>query len=125
MSLRTILGAIGLGASLPFIIYLVYLSQAKTTSPDQIIFLAFVFSITFPTLILLSLVLFRSLIVLAVSLPVVTILVIMATGNHYALDAMAGALYLGVALLVWMLGPDRLSVHHRPVTVSRPPAGRR
>lgn len=41
--------------------------------------------------------------VLAVSLPVVTILVIMATGNHYALDAMAGALYLGVALLVWML----------------------
>lgn len=41
--------------------------------------------------------------VLAVALPVVTILVIMATGNHYALDAMAGALYLGVAFLVWML----------------------
>ena len=41
--------------------------------------------------------------VLAVSLPVATILVIMATGNHYALDAMAGALYLGLALLVWML----------------------
>ncbi|EHJ46971.1 hypothetical protein DFW101_0957 [Solidesulfovibrio carbinoliphilus subsp. oakridgensis] len=76
MSLRTILGAVGLGASLPFIIYLVYLSQAKTTSPDQIIFLAFVFSITFPTLILLSLVLFRSLIVLAVSLPVYAVCVI-------------------------------------------------
>ena len=69
MSLRTILGAIGLGASLPFIIYLVYLSQAKTTSPDQIIFLAFAFSVTFPTLILLSLVLFRSLVILAAALP--------------------------------------------------------
>lgn len=70
MSLRSILGLIGLAASLPFLGYLVYLSQAKTTSPDQIIFLAFAFSITFPTLILLSLVLFRSLVILAVSLPV-------------------------------------------------------
>lgn len=76
MSLRAILGAIGLAAALPFLIYLVYLSQAKTTSPDQIIFLAFAFSITFPTLILLSLVLFRSLIILAVSLPVYAVCVI-------------------------------------------------
>ncbi|EFL51378.1 conserved hypothetical protein [Solidesulfovibrio fructosivorans JJ]] len=70
MSLRSILGLIGLAVSLPFLVYLVYLSQAKTTTPDQVIFLAFAFSITFPTLILLSLVLFRSLVVLAVSLPV-------------------------------------------------------
>jgi hypothetical protein len=70
MSLRAILGAIGLAVSLPFLGYLIYLSQAKTTSPDQIIFLAFAFSITFPTLILLSLVLFRSLTVLVVALPV-------------------------------------------------------
>ena len=41
--------------------------------------------------------------VLAVSLPVVTVLVIMATGNHYALDAMAGALYLVLAFLLWLL----------------------
>ncbi len=70
MSLRAILGAIGLVVSLPFLGYLVYLSQVGTTTPEQIIFLAFAFSITFPTLILLSLVLFRSLLVLAVSLPV-------------------------------------------------------
>jgi len=76
MSLRAILGAIGLAVSLPFLGYLVYLSQAKSTTPDQIIFLAFAFSITFPTLILLSLVLFRSLIVLAVSLPVYAVCII-------------------------------------------------
>lgn len=40
---------------------------------------------------------------LAWTLPTLTILIIMATGNHYALDAMAGALYLGVAFLVWLL----------------------
>jgi hypothetical protein len=70
MSLRTIIGAVALAVSLPFLGYLVYLSQTKTTSPEQVIFLAFAFSITFPTLILLSLVLFRSLAVLAASLPV-------------------------------------------------------
>jgi hypothetical protein len=70
MNLRAIIGAIGLAVALPFLAYLVYLSQAKTTSPDQVIFLAFAFSITFPTLILLSLVLFRSLVILAVSLPI-------------------------------------------------------
>ncbi len=70
MSLRAVLGIIGLTVSLPFLGYLVYLSQTRSTTPDQIIFLAFAFSVTFPTLILLSLVLFRSLIVLAVSLPV-------------------------------------------------------
>ena len=46
------------------------MSQAKTSTPDQVVFLAFAFSITFPTLILLSLMLFRSLLVLAISLPV-------------------------------------------------------
>lgn len=70
MSLRAILGLLGLAVSLPFLVYLVALSQARTTTPDQIIFLAFAFSVTFPTLILLSLVLFRSLLVLAISLPV-------------------------------------------------------
>jgi hypothetical protein len=70
MSLRAILGLVGLVVSLPFLGFLIYMSQAKTTTPDQIIFLAFAFSITFPTLILLSLVLFRSLIILAIALPV-------------------------------------------------------
>lgn len=70
MSLRAIIGTIGLAVALPFLAYLVYLSQAATTTPDQVIFLAFAFSVTFPTLILLSLVLFRSLVVLTVSLPV-------------------------------------------------------
>jgi hypothetical protein len=70
MNLRAVIGAIGVAVTLPFLAYLVYLSQTKTTSPDQVIFLAFAFSVTFPTLILLSLVLFRSLAVLAVSLPI-------------------------------------------------------
>lgn len=70
MSLRAILGAIGVVVSLPFLAYLVYLSQTRTTSPEQVIFLAFAFSVTFPTLILLSLVLFRSLAVLVAALPV-------------------------------------------------------
>ncbi len=76
MSLRSILGAIGLAVSLPFLVYLVYISQLSAPSPEQIIFLAFAFSITFPTLILLSLVLFRSLVILAVSLPVYAVCVI-------------------------------------------------
>ncbi len=70
MSLRSVLGLIGLAVSLPFLGYLVYISQAKAPTPDQIIFLAFAFSVTFPTLILLSLVLFRSLVILAAALPV-------------------------------------------------------
>jgi len=70
MSLRAILGLIGLIVSLPCLGYLVYLSRATSSSPEQIIFLAFTFSITFPTLILLSLALFRSLLVFVISLPV-------------------------------------------------------
>jgi len=76
MSLRALLGLIGLAVALPFLGYLVYLSQAQTSSPDQIIFLAFAFSITFPTLILLSLMLFRSLLVLAVSLPIYAVCIV-------------------------------------------------
>lgn len=70
MSLRSLIGTIALVVALPFLAYLIYLSQVKTTSPSQVIFLAFAFSITFPTLILLSLVLFRSLLVLVAALPV-------------------------------------------------------
>jgi len=70
MNLRAILGAIGVVVSLPFLAYLVYLSQSGPSTPEQVIFLAFAFSVTFPTLILLSLVLFRSLAVLATALPV-------------------------------------------------------
>ena len=94
MSLRGIIGAIGLAVALPFLAYLVYLSQAKTTSSDQVIFLAFAFSITFPTLILLSLVLFRSLVILAVSLPIYAACVIAG----YARTFMAFQILGGLAL---------------------------
>ncbi|MFU2209457.1 Ion channel [Solidesulfovibrio sp. C21] len=108
MSLRSILGLVGLAVSLPFLIYLVYLSQAKTTTPDQVIFLAFAFSITFPTLILLSLVLFRSLVVLAVSLPVYaacvvagyarTFMAFQIVCNNRLTESFRDCLYLSVSL---------------------------
>ncbi len=108
MSLRAILGAIGMAVSLPFLIYLVYLSQAKSPGPDQIIFLAFAFSITFPTLILLSLVLFRSLVILAVSIPVYAVCVIAGYArtfmafqilcNGKLTESFKDCLYLSVAL---------------------------
>ena len=83
MSLRSVLGLIGLAVSLPFLGYLVYISQAKSPTPDQIIFLAFAFSVTFPTLILLSLVLFRSLVILAAALPVYAACVIAGYARTY------------------------------------------
>ena len=108
MSLRGIIGIIGLAVALPFLAYLVYLNQAGTTSPDQVIFLAFAFSITFPTLILLSLVLFRSLVVLVVSLPVYaacviagyarTFMAFQITCNGKPTEAFRDCLYLSVSL---------------------------
>ena len=108
MSLRTTIGAIGLAITLPFLGYLVYLSHAKTTSPDQVIFLAFIFSITFPTLILLSLVLFRSLIILAVALPVYAVCIVAGYArtfmafqvvcNGKVTETFRDCLYLSIAL---------------------------
>ena len=108
MSLRGIIGVIGLAVALPFLAYLVYLNQAGTTSPDQVIFLAFAFSITFPTLILLSLVLFRSLVVLVVSLPVYaacviagyarTFMAFQITCNGKLTESFRDCLYLSVSL---------------------------
>ena len=108
MSLRTVIGTVGLGVTLPFLGYLVYLSHAKTTTPDQIIFLAFLFSITFPTLILLSLVLFRSLVILAVSLPVYALCIVAGYArtfmafqvvcNGKLTESFKDCLYLSIAL---------------------------
>lgn len=83
LSFRRTLALCGLGAALPFLGYLVYLSQQKVIQPDQIIVLAFIFSVTFPTLILLSLLLFRSLTVMTVSLPVYMAVIVSGYARMY------------------------------------------
>ena len=122
MSLRGIIGAIGLAVALPFLAYLVYLSQAKTTSSDQVIFLAFAFSITFPTLILLSLVLFRSLVILAVSLPIYAACVIAGYARTFmSLDLIEQFQALTGAAILEGYGLTEAS----PITHLNPLEGRR
>jgi hypothetical protein len=73
----------GFIVALPFLVYLLYLSHSQSVEPTQIIFLAFAFSVTFPTLILLSLLLFRSLAIMVFSLPAYIALIIAGYTRTY------------------------------------------
>lgn len=107
MNYRYAIAGAGLMVALPILVYLIRLSGADSISSDQVIFLAFAFSVTFPTLILLSLMLFRSLTVMLFALPVYMACIIagyartfMAFGilcDGKATDTLADALYFSVA----------------------------
>ena len=57
----------------------------------------------------------RALRVLAAAYPVMTTLVVVATGNHYFLDALAGTL---LASLTWAGGQDRAAETERTPVVT-------
>ncbi len=107
MNYRYAIAISGLLAALPILIYLIRLSGMDAISSDQVIFLAFAFSITFPTLILLSLMLFRSLTVMLFALPVYMTCIIAGYARTYMAigiqcdgkmtEALADALYFSVA----------------------------
>ncbi len=83
MNFRHLVFLAGFVIALPFLVYLLYLSHSQSVEPTQIIFLAFAFSVTFPTLILLSLLLFRSLAIMVFSLPVYIALIIAGYTRTY------------------------------------------
>ncbi len=83
MTFRHLVFLAGFVIALPFLVYLLYLSHSQNVEPTQIIFLAFAFSVTFPTLILLSLLLFRSLAVLVFALPAYIALIIAGYTRTY------------------------------------------
>ncbi len=83
MNFRHLVFLAGFIVALPFLVYLLYLSHSQSVEPTQIIFLAFAFSVTFPTLILLSLLLFRSLAIMVFSLPAYIALIIAGYTRTY------------------------------------------
>lgn len=107
MNYRYAIAISGFLVALPVLVYLLRLSGMESIDSDQVIFLAFAFSITFPTLILLSLMLFRSLTVMLFALPVYMTCVIagyartfMAIGimcDGKPTDALSDSLYFSVA----------------------------
>lgn len=116
MKFRYIVFLAAFVVALPFLSYLLYLSHSQSVDPTQIIFLAFAFSVTFPTLILLSLLLFRSLLVLVLAMPAYIALIIAGyTRTYMAFGILCGGqttqtlrdcLYYSVATFTNTACPD-------------------
>ncbi|QLA15574.1 Ion channel [Desulfolutivibrio sulfoxidireducens] len=116
MTFRHLVFIAGFVIALPFLVYLLYLSHSQSVEPTQIIFLAFAFSVTFPTLILMSLLLFRSLGVLVFALPAYIALIIAGYTRTYmafgiqcggqATQTLRDCLYYSVAIFTNTGCPD-------------------